>query len=93
MYLPKGDSYVVIASYLGEPRHPAWWLNLQGNPTAEIRVGSRRLTVVAREADGDERERLWKEIVARQADYAEYQQRTQRRIPVVVLDPSSSTAS
>jgi F420H(2)-dependent quinone reductase len=93
MYLPKGNSYVVIASYLGEPRHPAWWLNLQVDPTAEIQVGSRRLTVVAREADGDERERLWKEIVERQSDYAEYQQRTERRIPVVVLDTSPTAAS
>ena len=48
MYLPKGDSYVVIASYLGEPRHPAWWLNLKTNQTAEIQVGGRRRSVVAR---------------------------------------------
>ncbi|MBI1815452.1 MAG: nitroreductase family deazaflavin-dependent oxidoreductase [Deltaproteobacteria bacterium] len=87
-YLPTGDSYVVIASYLGEPHHPAWWLNLQSNPRAEIQVGNRQLAVVAREADGEERERLWNEIVSRQQDYAEYQSRTQRRIPVVVLDPA-----
>ncbi len=87
-YLPSGDSYVVIASYLGEPHHPAWWLNLKSNSRAEIQVGSRQLAVVAREAEGEERERLWNEVVSRQKDYAEYQSRTQRRIPVVVLDPA-----
>ena len=87
MYLPKGDRFVVIASYLGEPRHPDWWLNLRANPRASIQVGGRRLDVAAREADGEERTRLWQEVVARQADYAEYQRRTDRRIPVVVLEP------
>jgi deazaflavin-dependent oxidoreductase (nitroreductase family) len=86
MYLPSGKDYVVIASFLGEPRHPAWWLNLRANPRAEIEVGNRRISVVAREARGEERERLWNEIVQRQKDYAEYQSRTQRRIPVVVLE-------
>lgn len=86
MYLPRGESYVVIASYLGEPQHPAWWLNLKTNPKAEIEVGGRRLAVVAREAQGEERERLWEEIVRTQGDYGEYQRRTDRRIPVVVLD-------
>jgi deazaflavin-dependent oxidoreductase (nitroreductase family) len=87
MYLPKGDGFVVIASYLGEPRHPDWWLNLRADPRASIQVGGQRLDVAAREADGEERTRLWQEIVARQADYAEYQRRTDRRIPVVVLAP------
>ena len=62
MYLPDGKAYVVIASFLGEPRHPAWWLNLQKNPRAEILVGRRSIPVAAREADGAERERLWNEI-------------------------------
>ncbi len=88
MYLPDGPNYVVIASFLGEPRHPAWWLNLQANPRAEIEIGTQRITVVAREADGNERQRLWNEIVHRQKDYAEYQSRTERRLPVVVLEPA-----
>jgi len=87
-YLSSGHSYVVIASYLGEPKHPAWWLNLLANPRAEIQVGAQRIAVIARAAAGDERERLWNEIVSQQQDYAEYQTRTQRRIPVVVLDPA-----
>ena len=87
MYLPKGDAYVVIASYLGEPRHPAWWLNLTAEPKASVQIGGKHVAVVAREAEGDEREALWREIVERQADYTEYQTRTERRIPVVVLEP------
>ena len=87
MYMPAGESYVVIASYLGEPRHPSWWFNLRANPRAEIQVGNRRIAVTAREAEGEERDRLWNDIVGRQPDYAAYQSRTQRRIPVVVLEP------
>ena len=86
MYLPHGEAYVVIASFLGEPRHPDWWLNLRADPRATVRIGDRETPVVAREADGDERGELWNQVVARQIDYAEYQQRTARRIPVIVLE-------
>jgi deazaflavin-dependent oxidoreductase (nitroreductase family) len=88
-YLPSGDAYVVVASFLGEPRHPAWLLNLRAMPDAEVQVGSRRVRVRAREAEGTERERLWSEVVAKNPDYAEYQSRTERRIPIVVLAPRS----
>jgi deazaflavin-dependent oxidoreductase (nitroreductase family) len=87
MYLPANDDFVVVASYLGEPRHPDWWLNLRANPNAEVQIGGRSVRVVAREAEGEERAELWQKVVARQPDYAEYQQRTQRNIPVVVLEP------
>jgi deazaflavin-dependent oxidoreductase (nitroreductase family) len=86
-YFPHGDASVVAASYLGEPRHPDWWLNLRKNPSATIQRGGEVVRVHAREADGDERERLWREITASAPDYAEYQTRTARRIPVVVLEP------
>lgn len=85
-YVPEGDSFAVIASYLGEPRHPDWYLNLNARPEARVRVGSADLRVRAREARGDERERLWKEAVRMNADYEEYRTRTSRRIPVVVLE-------
>jgi deazaflavin-dependent oxidoreductase (nitroreductase family) len=87
MYLPKGDACVVIASFAGEPRHPDWWLNLEAHPEAEIQRGSETVRVRAREAEGEERERLWQEVVAKESGYAEYARRTTRRIPVVVLEP------
>jgi F420H(2)-dependent quinone reductase len=89
LYVPKGDAYVVIASYAGEPRHPDWWLNLKADPRAEVQSGGRTIRVRAREADGPERQRLWNEVVARDTAFATYQERTTRRIPVVVLEPQS----
>ena len=88
MYLPRGKDFVVIASYLGEPRHPAWFLNLEANPVADVQLGSAHHRVRAREAEGSEREELWRTVVAKTPDYAEYQTRTTRRIPVVVLEPA-----
>jgi deazaflavin-dependent oxidoreductase (nitroreductase family) len=67
-YLPKGESCVIIASYAGEPRHPAWFLNLRNSPQIEIQIGSRRIPVLAREAAGEERSRLWNDAVSKIAD-------------------------
>lgn len=92
-YLPKGDAFVVIASYLGEPNHPAWWLNLEANSDAKVRVGRRDVPVTAREARSEEREALWQEVVAATGEYAEYEARTTRRIPVVVLEPRAESRS
>lgn len=89
LYLLHGNAFVVAASYAGEPRHPAWWLNLRANPSAQVLVGSRTIDVRAREAEGDERAQLWRDVVAQDAAFAEYQRRTSRRIPVVVLEPVS----
>ena len=86
-YVPAGTAYAVIASYLGEPRHPDWYLNLKAHPEATVRVGGADLAVRAREAHGEERERLWRDAVRANADYDEYAKRTDRRIPVVVLEP------
>ncbi len=85
-WFPKGEAFVVIASVLGEPRDPAWWLNLRASPETTIQVGSERIAVHAREATGAEREEIWAALVAKAPDYAEYQARTERRIPVVVLE-------
>ena len=87
MYLPHGDACVVIASNAGEPRHPAWWHNLKADPRAQVQRGRERTIVVAREAHGDERARLWAEALRREKSYAEYEARTTRRIPIVVLEP------
>lgn len=87
MYIPKGDAYVVAASNAGAPQHPAWWLNLQANPNAQIQVGSKVIPAIARESEGKERERLWEEFVLADGGYQVYEDRTTRRIPVVVLEP------
>jgi deazaflavin-dependent oxidoreductase (nitroreductase family) len=81
-----GDNYVVIASMGGAPKHPAWYHNLEGQE-AEIQVGRKRLRVRARDAEGEERERLWALMVSLYPSYDDYQKKTERRIPVVVLEP------
>jgi deazaflavin-dependent oxidoreductase (nitroreductase family) len=86
-YLPDGESFIVVASYAGEDRDPAWWRNLRASPDAELRVGGKRLRVRAREADGAERERVWARVTVADPAYAEYQLRTKRRLPVVILEP------
>jgi F420H(2)-dependent quinone reductase len=83
-YFQQGRAFVVIASVLGEPRDPAWWLNLRASPETTIQVGRERIAVRAREAAGAEREQLWAAVVAQAPDYAEY------RIPVVVLERRSA---
>jgi F420H(2)-dependent quinone reductase len=86
-YLPKGRSAVVFASNAGEPKHPVWWLNLVADPHARVQIGSDVTAMIAREADGEERRQLWDELLGASPSYAEYERRTTRRIPVVVLDP------
>jgi F420H(2)-dependent quinone reductase len=80
-----GDDTVVIASYGGLDRPPAWWLNLEASPQAALQDGRARTTVTARNASPDERARLWAEVTARAPGYLEYARRTSREIPVVIL--------
>ena len=86
LYGRDGDSLVVIASVGGAPKHPAWYLNLQGQE-AEVQVGREHRRVRARDAEGEERERLWTHMVSLYSSYEAYQGKTERRIPVVVLEP------
>jgi F420H(2)-dependent quinone reductase len=83
--LRDGDDVVVIASYGGLAQPPAWWLNLEANPQAELQDGRTRRPVAARNAGPAARERLWAEITARAPGYLAYEQRTTREIPVVIL--------
>lgn len=86
MYLPYGDAFVVIASNLGKDHHPAWWLNLQANPTAMVQIKDSHFTIHAREADDAEREKLFKALAEKTPDYEQYRSWTSRRIPLVILE-------
>jgi deazaflavin-dependent oxidoreductase (nitroreductase family) len=88
VFLRDGENLVVIASYGGSDTHPQWWLNLKANPAADVQVFAERRHVCAREAAGDERERLWSRVKAIYPIYRWYESRTSRQIPVVILEPS-----
>jgi proline iminopeptidase len=81
-----GDDVVLVASKGGAPEHPGWYRNLRSNPEAEIQVMGDRWRVRARDAEGDERERLWELMAEIWPHYDEYATRTDREIPVVVLE-------
>lgn len=82
---PAGDDLVVIGSYGGLDQPPAWWLNLQANPHADVVAGRGTRAVTARNAASGERALLWAEVTARAPGYLEYERRTTREIPVVIL--------
>ena len=84
---PDGDNYIVVASNVGEDKHPGWYLNLRENPEGSILIGGRQRAVSARKAQGAERERLWKMVAVEDESYTEYQTWTARKIPVIVLEP------
>ena len=79
--------YAVVASLGGAPRNPAWYQNLKANPNVELQDGATRRDYTAREVTGDEKATWWKRAVEAWPDYATYQARTDRQIPVFVLDP------
>jgi deazaflavin-dependent oxidoreductase (nitroreductase family) len=87
-YVADGERWVVVASNGGADRHPAWWLNLRQSPRATIEVGAERVEVSAREATDAERGRLWPELKRVNPFFAQYEQITERRIPVVILEPA-----
>ena len=82
-----GDAFLVVASLGGADRHPGWYLNLQANPAATVQVKADRFAVRARTAAPDERTRLWEVMTGVYPAYAEYQTKTAREIPIVVLEP------
>lgn len=82
-----GDGYVIVASRGGDDKHPAWFLNLRDNPHVDVVVGGKpSVPMMARIADADTRARLWPQITAKYRNYAGYQQKTSREIPVVILE-------
>jgi deazaflavin-dependent oxidoreductase (nitroreductase family) len=86
MRVEHDGTYAVVASRGGAPTHPQWYFNLKANPTITLQDGREVHTYVAREVDGAERDAWWKRAVAAYPDYADYQQSTTRRIPVLVLE-------
>jgi deazaflavin-dependent oxidoreductase (nitroreductase family) len=88
-YLPDGDNYAIFASKGGAPENPAWYHNLKANPHITIEVGDATLPVVAEEATGEERDRLFAAGAAAHPQFAGYQENTERKIPVIVLKPGT----
>jgi deazaflavin-dependent oxidoreductase (nitroreductase family) len=89
VYLADGDRYVIFASKGGAPVHPGWYHNLKAGPNVSIEVGTDTLDVVAEEAAGEERDRLYGIQEKQQPQFADYAQKTERKIPVIVLSPRS----
>jgi deazaflavin-dependent oxidoreductase (nitroreductase family) len=85
MYQADGDRWVIIASNGGSGRHPAWWFNLQASPDATVEVGRETYPVTVAEATGDERDVLWRRMADMYPGYDGYAQKTDRKIPVAVL--------
>jgi deazaflavin-dependent oxidoreductase (nitroreductase family) len=87
VYQRDGDRMVIFASKAGAPNNPAWYHNLRANPTATVEVGNDKLEVQALVTEGEERERLFRKQAERHPQFAEYEQKTTRQIPVVALQP------
>jgi deazaflavin-dependent oxidoreductase (nitroreductase family) len=89
IYEQDGDSYVIVASKGGAPKNPGWYRNLHKNPNVELQVLHDVFPARARTAEGEERERLWGLVNQQWPDYDSYQTKTDREIPVVVLERAS----
>jgi deazaflavin-dependent oxidoreductase (nitroreductase family) len=91
-YLKHGDAFAVLASNAGNDRSPAWWLNLRADPSAEVLAERARIPVTARRADAAVESELWGEFARLNPGFDEYRNLTERQIPVVLLEPKSSTS-
>ena len=85
LYMKDGEDVVIVASFYGSANHPAWYRNLMASTECDIRMGRRRCRARARTATLEEHENLWPRLVDFYPDYAAYQSRTDRKIPVVIL--------
>ena len=86
IYGMAGDHPMVVASKGGNPQHPAWYLNLRENPAVEVQIWGEKFDATARDATPEERPELWKQMTEHWPPYNEYQQRTDREIPIVILE-------
>jgi deazaflavin-dependent oxidoreductase (nitroreductase family) len=89
VYMPVGDSFLVVASKGGHPSDPSWMHNLRAHPDTEIQIGRDRLRVRAREANAEERSELWPKAAEYNPHWGRYRERTSREIPLVLLEPRS----
>jgi len=87
IYGKTKNGYAIVASKGGAPSHPAWYLNLTAHPEVEVQVEAERFRARARTATEAERSTLWDQMVGIFSPYADYQKRTEREIPVVILEP------
>jgi deazaflavin-dependent oxidoreductase (nitroreductase family) len=90
MRVEHDGEYAVVASLGGSPHHPVWYYNVAANPHVELQDGATRRDYTAREVTGAEKALWWERAVAAYPDYAAYQRRTEREIPVFVLTPTSA---
>jgi len=86
VYLPAGDDFAVFGSKAGGPTNPDWYHNLWANPDTVVEVGTETIRVRARVAEGEEREQIWDEQKRVNPNFAAYEEKTTRPIPVVVLE-------
>jgi deazaflavin-dependent oxidoreductase (nitroreductase family) len=89
MRVEKDGRYAAVASLGGAPNHPVWYYNIKANPRLQLQDGPNRYDMVARELSGEERQMWWDVAVQAYPDYADYQTKTDREIPVFVLEPAS----
>jgi deazaflavin-dependent oxidoreductase (nitroreductase family) len=89
LYVRDGDEYVVVASAGGRDSHPGWYFNVTAGASSQIQIGRERTTVIGSVATGERRKRLWAEADrVNKGGYTQYQARTEREIPVVILSPT-----
>jgi deazaflavin-dependent oxidoreductase (nitroreductase family) len=87
IYLRNGEDVVIVASQGGMSRHPLWYRNLEAHPDVEVEIGREKTQMLARRATDQEKSALWPKLLEMYRDYADYQARTERNIPVVILSP------
>ena len=88
MYVPFEDGVILVASMGGAPRHPTWYYNLVANPDIEVRAAGKTMKLSARQVEADEKDRLWPVCCEHYPDFANYQKRTDREIPVFNCQPA-----
>ncbi|WP_329263355.1 nitroreductase family deazaflavin-dependent oxidoreductase [Streptomyces sp. NBC_01478] len=91
MRVEHDGTYAVVASKGGAPEHPVWYFNVQADPRVELQDGPQKWDLTAREVTGDEKAEWWERAVAAYPPYAEYQTKTDRQIPVFVLEPADGS--